>query len=62
MVARKILNKVAELGGHASVRNVKQPLRKSAKSSEFDNILKLLVETGELIQTEDGKAVQISLP
>ena len=62
MVARKILNKVAELGGHASVRDVKQPLRKSAKSGEFDSILKLLVETGELIQTEDGKAVQISLP
>ena len=62
VVARKILNKVAELGGHASVRAVKQPLRKSAKSSEFDSILKLLVETGELIQTEDGKAVQISLP
>ena len=62
MVARKILNKVAELGGRASVRDVKQPLRKSAKSGEFDSILKLLVETGELIQTEDGKAVQISLP
>ena len=62
MVARKILNKVAELGGHASVRDVKQPLKKSATSDEFDSILELLVETGELIKTKEGKTSQYSLP
>jgi hypothetical protein len=62
VIARKILSKVKDLGGRASVRDVKQPLRKSAKSDEFDDILKILVETGELIQIQEGKTFQISLP
>ena len=62
MVARKILNKVTEIGGHGSLRQIKQPLRKSAESGEFDTVLKLLVEAGELTQTKDGKTFQYSLP
>ena len=62
MVARKILNKVAEIGGQGSLRQIKQPLKRSATSDEFDSILKLLVETGELIKTKEGKTSQYSLP
>jgi hypothetical protein len=43
VISSKILSKVKDLGGRASVRDVKQPLRKSAKSDEFDDILKTLV-------------------
>lgn len=62
VIAKKILSKVKDLGGRASVRDVKQPLRKSAKSDEFDVILKTLVEEGKLIQIKEGKTFQISLP
>ena len=62
MVARKILNKVTEIGGRGSLRQIKQPLKRSATSDEFDSILKLLVETGELIKTKEGKTSQYSLP
>ena len=62
VVARKILNKVAEIGGRGLLRHIKQPLKRSATSDEFDSILEILVETGELIETKEGKTFQYSLP
>ena len=60
MNARKIMNKVRELGGSSTLREVKQPLRKSMTSNEFDSILEILVKAEELKETREGKTTRVS--
>ena len=60
LIARKIMNKVRELGGSSTLREVKQPLRKSMTSNEFDSILEILVKAEELKETREGKTTRIS--
>jgi len=58
--ARKVLEKVRRSGGKASQRAIKQDLRRSI-GDQFEPILKVLVETGELTKTKKGRTFEYSI-
>ncbi len=60
--ARDILDKVQQLGDGSLIRDIKQLLKKSIRSDEFEAICKMLEEAGELLRTPKGKTFTLSLP
>ena len=60
--ARAILDKVQQLGDGSPIREIKQLLKKSIRSDEFEAICKMLEEAGELLRTPKGKTFTLSLP
>ena len=59
--ARDILDKVQQLGDGALIRDIKQLLKKSIRSDEFEVICNILEEAGELLRTPKGKTFTLSL-
>ena len=60
--ARDILDKVQQLGDGSLIRDIKQLLKKSIRSDEFEAICKMPEEAGELLRTPKGKIFTLSLP
>ena len=60
--ARDILDKVQQLGDGSLIRDIKQLLKKSIRSDEFEVICNILEEAGELLRTPKGKTFTLSLP
>ena len=59
--ARAILDKVQQLGDGSLIRDIKQLLKKSIRSDEFEVICNILEEAGELLRTPKGKTFTLSL-